>query len=340
MHDQMIRLMQAAEASTPVSVQASESRKLLSQIADQLAENTRAEKLAACEEVRSACEKEHSKKRKQLENASSQEREKLVKLHEAAMMKACEMMERRKRDSQQFTFTIRGHPTPDLSGSIPRSVFEAEPESVLNRMYNGEWAYAADDQGRACINSDPRNWPLILNWLSFGSITAQPSECFLAECKYWQLDNLLARIQEQQRTIVLNTEQHFLKIVGIGADVRDGVYVKGSILRFAQRYMENESMSTQFEAFGSCWILRIDDTGVFVGLYSGPAVPEVRVDISIGARQHQWQSCKTFSALTGLPDSWGELFPKDKIEELQRPPYVDLLGSLTFDLQMLFENPK
>ena len=45
----------------------------------------------------------------------------------------------------------------------------------MNKTYNGEWAYAMDEKGRALINSDPANWPYIVNWLSFGPVPPSPT---------------------------------------------------------------------------------------------------------------------------------------------------------------------
>ncbi len=47
-------------------------------------------------------------------------------------------------------------------------------------------------QGQAVVNSDPEHWPVIINWLSFGAIPSKPSDGLIAECRYWQLDRLLA----------------------------------------------------------------------------------------------------------------------------------------------------
>lgn len=67
----------------------------------------------------------------------------------------------------------------------PHQVFEAEPDSALAHMYNGNWEYYKDNQGRANANSNPVHWPLILNWLSFGTIPTHPTEEFLSECSFW-----------------------------------------------------------------------------------------------------------------------------------------------------------
>ena len=48
---------------------------------------------------------------------------------------------------------------------------------------------------RAIVNSDPAHWALILNWLSFGAVPQKPSPDFEAECRYWQLENLLEALK-------------------------------------------------------------------------------------------------------------------------------------------------
>ena len=334
-----LALLQGADAPRPVGQLSSDHSRLLQQIAEQLADHSRADKEAACQQVREACEEEHSRKRKQLEDASTQERAKLMKVHEAAMGEAEEMTARRQQDSQQFTFTIRGHTTPELSGSIPRQVLEAEPNSVLNRTYNGEWAYATDDQGRACINSDPQHWPLIVNWLSFGSIPHQPSKAFQAECKYWQLDNLLAKFEEQQMTAVVNTNQHSLRITTIKADGRDGFQVRGSIHNFVQRFSIAKCLSTEFDAFGSTWRLVIREAGAWFGLLDGPVAQQVGAQLSFGIRAHEWQFNHTpdHDLRPGGLAVGNKWMVGSDLQKLQRPPFVNLKGSLRFKVRLLFE---
>ena len=87
---------------------------------------------------------------------------------------------RRQHDSKQLQYIIRGQ--EGTSGSVPCQLFGAEPNSLLNKIFNGDWAFATDGQGRAIINSNPAHWPLILDWLSFGACPAHPTEAFIAEC--------------------------------------------------------------------------------------------------------------------------------------------------------------
>ena len=247
----------------------------------------RAEKEAACKGVREACKKDHSNKLKKLEATAQQEQEALAKQHQSAMAEAAEMPGRRLADSEQFAYTVRGHTAPGLPGSIHCQVFEAEPNSVLNRLFNGEWAYACDDLGCACINSDPAHWPLILNWLSFGSIPAQPSAEFMAECKYWQLDNLLTKSEEQRaaahehlRTVSPNERDLDLHAIEEGG--RSGFLLKGKIHNVMQRFSRNKHVSTPFVAFRRPWVLQIQTEGVFLQNASSSAVKRSILQISFG----------------------------------------------------------
>ena len=270
--------------------------KLLAAIAGQLVECRRAEREAVRQEVLDACEKEHSRKRKHLEDAAQQEREKLVKQHEEAMTAteqereqlvkqheevmaaAQEMAVRRTRDSKQCAFIIRGNSR--LSSSVPCQIFEAEPHSVLNKVYNGEWACAVDEQGRACINSDPAHWPLILNWLSFGSVPVQPTEGFIAECKYWQLDNLLAKIQQQrparvapaEPTVQRDTAKHSTSLKQLRENGRNGFQLECRVHDFVERFIAEKTISAEFRAFGSVWAITFLPEGAYLKLITGPPV--------------------------------------------------------------------
>ena len=82
-------------------------------------------------------------------------------------------------DSNQIKFAVRGMRNHPSSFSVPRSIFQAEPDSALACCYGGDWEIAKDDEGWVFVNSDPANWLLILNWLSFGTVPSNPSKACL-----------------------------------------------------------------------------------------------------------------------------------------------------------------
>ena len=131
--------------------------------------------------------------------------EKLVAQHAAEAKEWEHALARHPSDAKLFKFSVRGLSGNPFCGSVPRSIFEADPDSALAHMYNGDWDYAKDEDGRAIVNSDPANWPLILNWLSFGTVPSNPSESLRSECRYWQLDKLLAAIDANDNSDICVT---------------------------------------------------------------------------------------------------------------------------------------
>ncbi|KAK9818771.1 hypothetical protein WJX74_002709 [Apatococcus lobatus] len=349
----------AGTQAQPVSSDPNQDQeKLLATIAGQLAESRRAEREAVRQEVKDACKKQHTRKRKQLQAAAQQEREKLAKLHDeaiaakdqereelvrqhsAAMAAAEEMAVRRRQDSEQCAFIVRG--SSDMTGSIPRQIFEAEPNSVLNKIYNGEWAHAVDAQGRACINSDPAHWPLILNWLSFGSVPDQPTSAFIAECKYWQLDNLLAKMLTQQPAppVIQSIEaKQTTSLSQFSKRARDGFQLDCKVHDFVQRFAVSKHVDTNFQAFGSVWRVIINEYGAYLQLTSGPPIKQALYSLTFGTGRNEWRVVgSTLSDFSSDHSGWGCLWPSDvTADKVQRHPYVDLKGSLHFKLQVLFE---
>ena len=109
------------------------------------------------------------------------------------------MLAQHKNDCKLFTFPVRGFEGPQLSGCVPRSIIQAEPNSAPAHTYNDKWGYATDDKSRAVINSNPAHWPMIQDWLSFGTVPKDPSGELISQCRYWQLDRLLAAIEAQSK---------------------------------------------------------------------------------------------------------------------------------------------
>ena len=102
-------------------------------------------------------------------------------------------------DSKLFRYSVRGGEGPQLSGCVPRQIFQAEPNSALAHIYSGKWEYATDGNGRAIVNSNPAHWPIIVDWLSFGTVPANPPDGLVSECRYWQLEGLLKALDGQAK---------------------------------------------------------------------------------------------------------------------------------------------
>ena len=226
-----------------------------------------------------------------------QEREQLTKKHKSDLAEATALEARKEADSNQFSFTVRGSSCATLSGSVPRSIFAAEPSSILNQMYNGDWSYAADAEGRAIINSDPAHWPLILNWLSFGTVTVSPTAAFLQECSYWQLDRLLAKLRQKSKGVrVERAGMHSFVLSPLDDDDRHGFILEGSVSDCCQRLDKGSKLITIFfSAYGRTWRAAMGQLaprfkGWALHISEGPALKGVDVVWSFGADGNVWEA--------------------------------------------------
>ena len=342
---------------------------LIAQIAAQVAASHCKDKEAACEQVRTACKKQHALERQQLLDDFESEKASIMKRHEAQLAQAADMKRRQQADSSQFHYIVRGIQEATMSGSVPRQIFGAEPDSVLNHMYNGEWEYAQDDQGRAVINSDPEHWPLILNWLSYGAVPRHPSSAFLAECRYGNLDNLLCAVQQAAastgvQSVKLDSPgKHNISVVRISKDGRAGFRLAGVIRSFSLRMHDEDEhglligTSVVFEAFGQKWTLNIDEEGIYLDLVSLPSHKNCHLEIGFGTGSTCYQvvdkDCSFWvedeeyrefhMSTTGIhwkeAPSAGQLGLQEgesPLDALQKEPFVDLLGDLQVFVTVLF----
>ncbi len=239
--------------------------------------------------------------------AFSEEKEKLTRQHAAAMAEAADMSARRTSDTKQFAFVVRG----SHGGSVPCQIFEAEPDSVLNRMYNGEWQYAVDDTGHAMVNSNPTHWPLILDWLSFGSLPSQPTREFLAECEYWQLQRLLAALDAREQAadakkgIFKVKGQHSFKVDSLPVG---GFSLKGCFSNFQGRYRAGEVCEVRFSAWGQSWTFSVSCDSCSLN-HDGPEllIPSLYLELVVGPSTHS-HHVTSFGGLysDGVEAGWNE----------------------------------
>lgn len=86
-----------------------------------------------------------------------------------------------------------------LQVSTARSTLCSSPDSVLARMFdpNSGLPPARMEEGRYCIDADPRCFQVILNWLRRRVIVIEniPSELLLAEVEYWGLEEMAAELR-------------------------------------------------------------------------------------------------------------------------------------------------
>lgn len=234
-----------------------------------------AEQLKAARETLRAQQAQHQAQLQQLQHQ-----------HHAAMEEAGHMSARRSSETDQFTYCVRGSEGQHMQGSVPRSIFDAELDSVLARMYSGEWEYAKDDRGRALVNSDPVHWPFILNWLSFGAVPDPScvSPAFLAECRYWQLDQLLEQldaakpsaahaVNDVETKKLISDGIHDFTLSLLDAQQQRGFILQGHFCNFLERRAAG-SVQIEFKAYGCQWRLsfRAKNGRLALSLLQGPPV--------------------------------------------------------------------
>ena len=252
-------------------------------------------------------------------------------------------------DSKLFKYTVRGCDGPHLSGIVPLSIFEAEPNSALACMYNGEWEYAMDGKGRAIVNSDPDHWPIILNWLSFGAIPSTPSDSLLAECRYWQLNRLLAAIEhkadgmgdDDAGMVQASKDSHHLRVKGTTSGCCKGFSVTGMIHHLPKRLSAaidpaNE-ISIPFTAVGRDWSLTLCQTGSCLLMLSGLQLTMVQLKMEWGSGANAIvMECRREKVLHS-ESSWGWPCEAGEVERMMHPSMLSIQGSLQLTTTATFK---
>ena len=224
--------------------------------------------------VNEAAEAQKASALTQAAKRSFQEAQLLRQAQAAAVVEATQATQKRTTDGKQFTYAVRGSSEPHLRGSVPRCIFDAEPDSMLAQMYNGEWKYPCDEDGRALVNSNPAHWLQILDWLSFGSVPASPSPELVQQCRFWQLTNLLAQIDPPPKPIAIGDPapepvDHAAGSITISKpdicdilirfdsqDCKARFKAEGCIHQFVQHSQMSERADTiAWSAFGHPWTL-------------------------------------------------------------------------------------
>ena len=307
-------------------------------------------------------QEEHTKAQTTLHlelEAASNERVELCRRHQAAKREWEVMQKRRNVDGKMFSYTVRGCEGPHLSGTVPRQIFEAEPDSALAQIYNGEWEYARDEQGRAVVNSNPAIWPIIIDWLSFGTVPEKPSNQLIAECRYWQLRRFLTALEVSKTTqqgdevcsrphVQAQEGSHHFCISKVCTATQAGFRITGHICDFGRlaRAALAAAISIYFDAVGRTWHLVITRTDCKLSLVKGDSL------VLSGASMHSG----TFPQQTGLVGDFGPNSPGTKdmtfqaggsfrrfalseamFKEMSHPRVLEADGSIQLALKYLFD---
>ncbi|GAQ86318.1 hypothetical protein KFL_002820130 [Klebsormidium nitens] len=126
----------------------------------------------------------------------------LAKLEEDLII-AREVWARRKdeADRLEYVLALNGQ-----VGSVPRSVLASDPESVLYKMFCGDWDYARDEKGRALITCHPKRWAAVLEHLTTGAVPAERDPLLLEQARYWNLNRLVRGLEALTPGVVVTND--------------------------------------------------------------------------------------------------------------------------------------
>ena len=145
------------------------------------------------------------------------------------------------------------------------------------------------------MNSDPANWPIILNWLSFGAVPDKPTASLLSECRYWQLDELLAAIDGKSASASkfaipsrmacgcasAAEDCHHFTVKAVTIDGKSGFTATGEIIHFPTHNACSFGPTVKGAdgATGSSWLVLADEfwAGFFPPVYALRAPLTIRL---------------------------------------------------------------
>ena len=91
-------------------------------------------------------------------------------------------------------------------GSVPRSVLAADQDSLLYKMYGGDWDYARDKTGRALVTCHPQRWAAILEHLTTGAVPAEWDPQLLAQARHWNSSRLVDGLEALSPGVVVTSD--------------------------------------------------------------------------------------------------------------------------------------
>ncbi len=295
--------------------------------------------------LQAACQKFEHKQAELRMRLEADHRKQIADLqgeHKAAEEAWEAMLARRGTDSQLFKYTVRGCEGPHLSGCVPRRIFEAEPDSALAHMYNGEWEYATDEQGRAVVNSNPAHWPIIIDWLSFGTVPTNPPAGLFSECRYWQLDRLLTVISPSVKPYA-----QYMNVVTTTVRNCRGFKAYTVIDRFAQlldaagsekkhKSNDGDAIKIPFSAMGRDWSFDMTEGGSWLRMVSGREAMCGAMMLELGVSASNPKGiCKEMEG--GMKYSPGQRWGFGlRGEDLTHPGLLTCLGDLCISISVGF----
>ncbi|GAQ81719.1 hypothetical protein KFL_000890080 [Klebsormidium nitens] len=154
------------------------------------------------------------------------------------------------RDRFEYVLALNGQ-----TGSISRSVLASDPDSLLYKMYGGDWDYARDNEGRAIVTCHPQRWAAVLEHLATGGVPAERDPLLLEQARHWNLSRLVDGLEALNPGVIVTNDSDLM-----------GFTVRCTFTTLTKQ-MSTGTKSTRltFSApQGRWWAVKLCERGVFL----------------------------------------------------------------------------
>jgi hypothetical protein len=165
---------------------------------------------------------------------------------------------RRRDDSDRFEYVLACN---GQTGSIPRRVLASDPDSLLYKMYSGEWDYACDAAGRALITCHPQRWAAVLEYLATGAAPAERNPLLLEQARHWNLMGLVGALEALTPGVIVtnDSDSKGFRARGTFVSVMERLGINARILRYAFAAPQDR-----------WWAIEVASDGVFLAAMACP----------------------------------------------------------------------
>ena len=177
------------------------------------------------------------------------------------------------------------------------------------------------------------------------------TNALISECRYWQLDRLLAAMEHvsKQRRFPVNDlacgtkREYMFDISKVDNGSSTGLRLEGRIWKFVKRLTHltaGKKEQLGFTAFGSDWQLELHQSGIFLRLLDGPEVQCRSTKISPGsgtpARQWRRSNNDQYTIKSGPgSNGWGFLWNRAQHQALH-PQNLEVDGLVAIEMEVTF----
>lgn len=204
------------------------------------------------------------------------------------------------KDRFEYVLALNGQ-----TGSISRSVLASDPDSLLYKMYGGDWDYARDEEGRAIVTCHPQRWAAVLEHLATGGVPAERDPLLLEQARHWNLTRLVEGLEALNPGVIVTNDADLM-----------GFTVRCTFTSLTQQMSTGtKSARLTFAApRGRWWAVRLCERGIFLWSVTVPGgdsrdLKSIRIFRKWRLLLHARESIEVASTkleyAAGREDDWG-----------------------------------